>query len=115
MVTRKRLRSILTALGLYVLAALLIGYFGINAFSGNHGLNAKQDIDQQIASLSTELATLQVERKQWERRVALLKSRGLDPDMLDERARVLLDYAHPNDLTLMLRPSRPAPAGSGGS
>ena len=50
MVTRKRLRSILTALGLYVTAALLIGYFGANAFSGNHGLKAKQDIDQQIAA-----------------------------------------------------------------
>ena len=34
MVTRKRLRSILTALGLYVLAALLIGYFGVNALAG---------------------------------------------------------------------------------
>jgi cell division protein FtsB len=62
MVTRKRLRSILTALGLYVVAALLIGYFGVNAFSGNHGLNAKQDIDQQIGALSSELAKLQVER-----------------------------------------------------
>jgi cell division protein FtsB len=102
MVTRKRLRSVLTALGLYVTAALLIGYFGANAFSGNHGLNAKQDIDQQIALLSTELSRLQVERVQWERRVALLKSRGLDPDMLDERTRAQLDYVHPNDLTLML-------------
>jgi cell division protein FtsB len=115
MVTRKRLRSILTALGLYVLAALLIGYFGVNAFSGNHGLNAKQDIEQQIGALSSELAKLQVERKQWERRVALLKSRGLDPDMLDERARALLDYVHPNDLTLMLAPPRPAATSSGGS
>jgi cell division protein FtsB len=111
MVTRKRLRSILTALGLYALAALLIGYFGVNAFSGNHGLKAKQDLDQQIASLSSELAQLQLERKQWERRIALLKSRGLDPDMLDERARALLDYVHPNDLTLMLGPTRPHPAG----
>ncbi len=106
MVTRKRLRSILTALGLYVIAALLIGYFGVNAFSGNHGLKAKQDIDQQIALLSTELARLQVERAQWERRVNLLKSRGLDPDMLDERARAQLDYTHPNDLTLMLHEPR---------
>jgi cell division protein FtsB len=105
MVTRKRLRSALTALGLYVMAALLIGYFGVNAFSGNHGLKAKQDIDRQIASLSTDLAGLQVERRQWERRIALLKSDELDPDMLDERARALLDYAHPNDLVLML----PAP------
>jgi cell division protein FtsB len=108
MVTRKRLRSILTALGLYVLAALLIGYFGVNAFSGDHGLKAKQDIDQQIGALSTELGRLQVERGQWERRIALLKSDRLDPDMLDERTRALLDYAHPNDLTLMLHPSEPA-------
>ncbi len=102
MVTRKHLRSILTALGLYVMAALLIGYFGINAFSGNHGLKAKQDIDQQVAALSNELTRLQHERRQWERRIALLKSDQLDPDMLDERARALLDYAHPNDLTLMV-------------
>ena len=112
MVTRKRLRSILTALCLYVTAALLIGYFGVNAFSGNHGLKAKQDIDQQIASLSTELSRLQLERAQWQRRVALLKSRGLDPDMLDERARLLLDYAHPNDLTLMI--AAPQRAAGGG-
>ena len=102
MVTRTRVRSILTALGLYVLAALLIGYFGVNAFSGNRGLKAKQDIDQQMAELSTELARLKVERGQWERRIALLKSNGLDPDMLDERARALLDYAHAHDLTMML-------------
>jgi hypothetical protein len=32
--------------------------------------------------------------------------------MVDERARALLDYAHPNDLTLMLPPPpRPTPAG----
>jgi cell division protein FtsB len=102
MVTRKRVRSILTALGLYVIAALLIGYFGMNAFSGNRGLKAKQDIDQQVAELSTELARLKLERSQWERRIALLKSSGLDPDMLDERARALLDYSHPHDLTMMV-------------
>jgi hypothetical protein len=45
----------------------------------------------------------------------LLKPRGLDPDMLDERARALLDYAHPNDLTLMLRPQWPGTGSPGGS
>ena len=101
MVTRKRLRSFLTALGLYVLAALLIGYFGVNAYSGNHGLKAKEDIDRQIAELSSELDTLKHERGQWERRVALLRADKLDPDMLDEQARKLLDDVAPNDLTLM--------------
>lgn len=106
MVTRKRLRSILTALGLYVMAALLIGYFGVNAYSGNRGLKAKQDIDRQMAELSSDLHRLQLERAQWERRIALLKADDIDPDMLDERARVLLDYVGPNDLTMM--PEMPA-------
>jgi cell division protein FtsB len=110
MVTRKRLRSILTALGLYVMAALLIGYFGVNAFSGNHGLKAKEDIDQQIAALTADLDRLKLERARWERRVALLTSDRLDPDMLDERARALLDYVDANELTLMPG-SRPATHG----
>jgi cell division protein FtsB len=101
MVTRKRLRSILTTLGLYVMAALLIGYFGVNAYSGNHGLKAKEDLDQQIGTLSADLDRLKLERAQWERRVALLRADRLDPDMLDEQARKLLDDVAPNDLTLM--------------
>jgi cell division protein FtsB len=101
MVTRKRLRSILTTLGLYVMAALLIGYFGVNAYSGNHGLKAKEDLDQQIATLSADLDRLKLEHAQWERRVALLRADRLDPDMLDEQARALLDYVAPNELTFM--------------
>jgi cell division protein FtsB len=103
MVTRRRLRSFLTGLGLYAMAALLIGYFGVNAYTGNRGLNAKQDIEVQSATLSGELARLKAERAHWERRVALLKSDSLDPDMLDERARAILDYAHPNDAILILK------------
>ena len=103
MVTRRRLRSVLTALGLYLAAALLIGYFWVNAFTGNHGLNARQNIDQQIGELSAELAAVQAERAVWERRVSLLKSESLDPDLLDERARALVDYVDANDLTLKLK------------
>jgi cell division protein FtsB len=103
MVTRRRLRSFLTALSLYVGAALLIGYFWVNAYTGNHGLRAKQNLDQQIAQLSAELTTLKAERAVWERRVSLLRSDNIDPDMLDERARALLDYVDPGDLVLQVR------------
>lgn len=101
MVTRKRLRTFLNALVLYASAALLIGYFGVNAYSGNRGLKAKEVIDRQSAALTAELDRLKVEQAQWDRRIALLKSDDIDPDMLDERARALLDYADPNDLTFM--------------
>jgi cell division protein FtsB len=105
MVVRTRLRSVLTALGLYLLAGLLIAYFGMHAFSGNRGLKAKEDLAAQMAVLSTELSRLRAERGEWERRVALVRSESLDPDMLDERARTLLDYVHPRDLVLVNRPA----------
>ena len=103
MVTRQRLRSALNALALYTIAALVIGYFGVNAYTGSRGLKARQDLDQQIAQLSGEHAALKAERGDWERRVALLRADSLDPDMLDERARALLDYADPRDLVLKLK------------
>jgi len=109
MVTRRRLRSILTAFALYALAALLIGYFGVNAYNGDRGLKAKEDIDRQMATLTAELDRLKAEQAQWERRIALLKSDDLDPDMLDEQARTLLDFADPRDLRLMLNRT-PVPA-----
>ena len=101
MVRRPRIRAFFTALGLYVLAALLIGYFGINAYTGSRGLRARQDLDQRIATLTRQIDEVKAERAQWERRVALLKSDHLDPDMVDERARALLDYADPHDLVLI--------------
>ncbi len=88
----------------YIFAAAFIGYFAANAFTGNHGLRAQQDLDQQMASMQTELGALKTERAVWERRVALLRSDRIDPDMLDERARALLGYVDPRDLTFLTNP-----------
>jgi len=101
MVIRPRLRSFFTALGLYVLAALLIGYFGVNAYTGDHGLRAREALDRQIADLTRQLDEATAERDLWERRVRLLKSERVDPDMLDERARALLNYGDARDLILI--------------
>jgi len=104
MVIRPRIRGFLAALGFYVLAALFIGYFGLNAYTGDHGLKARQNLDHEIADFALELDRTKAERERWERRVALLKSDRIDPDMLDERARFLLDYADPHDVTVMIKP-----------
>lgn len=102
MVSHRRRRAILTTLGLYIFAALFIGYFAVNAFTGNHGLRAQQDLEQQLDSMQQELAELKGERQHWERRVMLLRSDGIDPDMLNERARALLGYADPRDLIYLI-------------
>ena len=104
MVSRPKLRTVLSTLGLYIACALIISYFGVNAYTGNHGLRAKQDLDQQFADLSGELAQLKLQRAEWQHRVKLLKSDSIDPDTLDERARAVLNYLDPRELTQMLRP-----------
>jgi cell division protein FtsB len=103
MVTRTRLRAVLTALGLYTAAALIIGYFGLSAYTGAHGLKAKQDLAQTQAALIRDIEHARAERKAWDHRVSLLRGDNLDPDMLDERARAKLNYLHPRDLTLTLK------------
>ncbi|MES2031453.1 MAG: septum formation initiator family protein [Pseudomonadota bacterium] len=105
MVKHTRLKSILTGLVLYALAAMMISYFGVNAYTGKYGLNARQELDQEIVALTSELVQLKKERTRAEQRVALLRSGGLDPDMLDERARYQLDYAHPRDLVKVIKPN----------
>jgi cell division protein FtsB len=104
MVSHPRLRSALTTLCLYALAALLIGYFGINAYTGNHGIKARQDLDQQIATLTAELDGIKAERDRWQRRVSLLKADRIDPDMLDERARALLGMVDSRDAVMLVKP-----------
>jgi len=104
MVSHRHRRTILTVLGLYIFAALFIGYFAANAFTGNHGLRAQQDLEQQLTAMKGELGQLKAERALWERRVSLLRADRIDPDMLDERARSLIGYVHPRDLTLLLNP-----------
>ncbi len=91
MVSRNRLKSVLTGLALYAMAAAIVGYFGVNAYTGKYGLNARQELDQEIVALTSE--------------VSLLRSDRVDPDMLDERARYQLDYANPRDLVRTARPN----------
>jgi cell division protein FtsB len=103
MVSRRRLHTLITAAGLYAGAALLIGYFAVNAYTGNRGLRAQQELDQEYAELARELEQLKQERRYWQHRVELLKAESLDPDMLDERVRAINNYLDPQDVTLILK------------
>jgi cell division protein FtsB len=105
MVKHTRLKSVLTGLVLYAVAALLVSYFGMNAYTGKYGLNARQELDQEIAALTSELVQLKKERAKAEQRVSLLRANGMDPDMLDERVRWQLDYAHSRDVVRVLKPN----------
>ena len=103
MVTHRRRRTILTALALYALAALFVGYFGVNAFTGSRGLRAQHKLERQIDMMTDELARVRAERQYWQKRVALLRTSQIDPDMLDERSRAMLNFADPRDVVMWRR------------
>jgi len=84
-----------------LLCALAIGYFGYHGVQGDRGLLTWLQLKQQIALTGAELEAARTARRGLERRVALLKSEGLDPDMLDERVRVVLGLALPDEVVFL--------------
>jgi cell division protein FtsB len=105
MIARTRLGRFFRGLFLYAIAASLIGYFALQAFHGNYGLEARKGYEEDIARLTSERDELQSERKELERRVALLRPESIDTDMVEELAHRDLNFASPNDL-LMINPRR---------
>jgi cell division protein FtsB len=102
MMTRRRFRNILLALGFYSFAGAAAAYFTYHAYHGDRGLHAKAGYKIKIAELNRDIDKLRIERMEWERRVALMRASSLDRDLLDERARSLLNIVHKNDVVVIL-------------
>ena len=92
-----------------MLGACLAGYFVYHAVQGDRGIVAWMQLNQQIRVADTELAKTDTERQDMEQRVALLSNSSLDLDMLEERAQVMLNFAHPDDLVIFFS-AQPKPA-----
>lgn len=80
----------------------LVGYFIFHAMQGNHGLRSRVGLKKQLGNLENELSLLREKRKKLEHDIQLLHAQKIDPDMLDEQARKLLNLAHPSDVVIML-------------
>ncbi len=83
------------------LMACLVGYFCYHAVQGERGLLARLHLEQELRELRAFNDQLESDRRELEGRVALLRPDNLDPDMLEERARLLLNYGHAEDRVLL--------------
>ncbi|QDG77780.1 septum formation initiator family protein [Labrenzia sp. PHM005] len=102
--TRQRKKSFLRRLITPAIAIAVLAYFGFHAMNGELGLVGRAMIERQVAELEGELELLTAEREELVARVSLLRPESLDPDMLDERARLYLNLVHPDEL-VVLRPA----------
>jgi cell division protein FtsB len=106
MITTRKSRNGRSAL--FLLACLaLIGYFAYHAVEGEHGLHKRALLEQRVRQLQEDLAALTRERQRIEHDVALITTRAKSqPDLLDEQARGLLNYARPDEI-IVLRTKAP--------
>ena len=100
MATRQRRKSILAPLALPLIAVMFSAYFAWHAWHGAFGVEARRQLDQQADTLRLELAQIAKEKSTIERRVSLLRSKGIESDMLDERGREVLGFAQPNEVAI---------------
>ena len=94
---RRRARAVTGPL----LTIMVAGYFAYHAVQGDRGLIAWWQITQQIKEAQATEKEVHAERVKLAHRVALLSSDHLDPDRLDERARIMLDLARPDEVVIL--------------
>jgi cell division protein FtsB len=85
-----------------IVFAMMFGYFGYHLVNGDRGLLAMAHLQREVLIADQNLAEAEATRKIWERRVAALRNQSLEPDTLDERARVLLNFARKDDVIIFM-------------
>ena len=58
-------------------------------------------LQKQVTAAEETLASTRGVREDYERRISLLRSEHLDADMLDERARIMVGLARPDEIILV--------------
>jgi cell division protein FtsB len=85
------------------------GYLAYSAISGQFGIENREQIEADIEVLRDRSSALQAEIDAFRHRVSLMNPRHLDPDLVTERARALLNMAHADDLLIMVDPTTGKP------
>ena len=79
------------------IAICTIAYFAYHMLQGERGLLAWQTMNNKVIQTQTELVALRREHDKLENRVSLLRDDNLCPDLLNERAKIVLGCIHPNE------------------
>jgi cell division protein FtsB len=88
-----------------VLGLSALVYFVYHAVEGDRGLFAYFRLTHHIVETQAALDQVAAEREALERRVSRLRNESLDRDLLEERARAILNYVRPDEV--VVRPASP--------
>lgn len=77
-----------------------VAYFAYHTVEGDRGVLAYVRMKNEILEAELQLAKVATERQALEHRVLLLRPDHLDPDMLEERARIMLNMGHEGEVVV---------------
>jgi cell division protein FtsB len=109
MPTRLKRPSVVRALAITAVLAGFQAYLGYSALHGQFGTESNARMLVEIDDLEVQSAVIQAEIDAYRHRVKLFDAASLDPDILTERARALLNMAQPDDVVVMLDPQTRMP------
>lgn len=84
-----------------LLGASIVAYFAYFGWYGERGHLALANLQNEVARAEQTLETVRGERLRIERRASLMRAEHLDADMLDEQARLMLNYSRPDEVIIV--------------
>lgn len=84
-----------------VVGACIVAYFLYHTIQGDRGWLAMLRLQNQVRTQQENLSQLQQEHKELDHRVQLMRPDHLDPDLLDEKSREMLNYSKPNEIIIL--------------
>jgi len=84
-----------------VVGAMIVGYFLYHTIQGERGWFAMLRMQHEVKTAETTLAKLKKDREELQHRTELLRNDNLDPDLLEEKSRELLNYSKPNEIIVL--------------
>ena len=87
-----------------VFGVCVAAYFGYHAVHGERGVISFLRLKQEVVTARDAHDALVAQRQTIEHRVGLLNPGTLDPDMLDERARLMLNYGLADEIVIFIEP-----------
>lgn len=112
MPTRLKRPAIWRPLALTVALLSFQVYLGFAAIGGQYGIENRKSILSDIQGLKGQSSALQADIDAYRHRAALFSAERLDPDIITERARALLNMANVDDRIIMVDPATGKPKSS---
>ena len=104
----RAIRNRLRAIAPPIIFLAITYYFGWNAVHGKSGLEAQHTQQQQLQEATAKFKAAEAEKLAWQTKITDLNGRSIQPDMLDEQARQVLNLANPQDMVIDLQPRKAA-------